>query len=168
MEKAIAALLIFAIFGFVNSLQVSDPPPPHIRIVEIKKELQSTREGEHILNKPPNSYVVVGQDIQANSKVLFECDAQYPVQWVYTGPGMPEYYTNTSSTSHTRPAEGLITRPGPLFMASLTLGLNKPIGPQDSGKYICRSLQTVDLNSFYYLYDKGKFLTCRFETFRSW
>lgn len=127
---------------------------PVIKIFEIRvvtaTKLEAGEE-EHVVDKLPNSNIVVGEDIQPNSKLIFECDARYPVQWVYQGDGMPEYSTNTTQTQNS----GGITRPDNLFAASISLGFRRPISNHDSGRYTCRSLQNPDLSVFYNLYVSG-------------
>jgi hypothetical protein len=159
-EQRIFLWAIVAIAVNIVGLSHGAQDVPTVRIVEIKTAHDDKKDGEkeHIIQKPPNSNIIIGDDIQTTSKLVFECDAQYPVQWVYNGDGMPEYSTNASSMNNVRPGAEIpnsITRPGPLFTATLSLGFSRNIGAQDSGKYTCRSLQTPTLAAFYYLYVKG-------------
>ena len=63
---------------------------PVIQIFEIRTTTSTKLElgeEEHLVQKLPNSNIIVGDmgDIQPNSKLILECDARYPVQWLYQG-----------------------------------------------------------------------------------
>ncbi|ODN01923.1 EGF, latrophilin and seven transmembrane domain-containing protein 1 [Orchesella cincta] len=110
---------------------------------------------ETVLHKPPNSQLIVGEgeEIALKSRIKLECEAGYPVQFIYTGDGMPEYTTNTSQQDNTKDVDGSsITKPRQIFEAQLFIGYARSLGYYDSGKYTCRSLQDATRASHYYLF----------------
>lgn len=66
---------------------------PIIRIIEIHSFISvklEVNEGQRVVDKPANSDIIVGngEDIDPRSKIVLECEAPYPVQWVYDGEGV--------------------------------------------------------------------------------
>jgi len=41
-----------------------------------------------VVSKAINSEVVVGKDLVKGARILLECSAPYPVQWIYSGDGV--------------------------------------------------------------------------------
>ncbi|CAL8142874.1 unnamed protein product [Orchesella dallaii] len=129
----------------------------NIELPTLRVAVYPTNSNEEIvLHKPPNSQLIVGEgeEIALKSKIKLECEAGYPVQFIYTGDGMPEYTTNTSQQDHAiKDVEGgSITKPRQIFEAQLFLGYARSLGYYDSGKFTCRSLQDATRASHYYLF----------------
>ena len=131
---------------------------PTMRLVVVPANSLNPSQDETVLHKPTNSELIMGEgeEIPLNSKLILECDASYPVQFIYTGDGMPEYATNTSQTENPNhkdsPPQLQQTKPKNLFEAKLYLGYGRPVAAYDSGKYTCRSLQDAGKASNYYLF----------------
>jgi len=63
----------------------------NIELPTLRVAVYPTNSNEEIvLHKPPNSQLIVGEgeEISLKSRIKLECEAGYPVQFIYTGDGV--------------------------------------------------------------------------------
>lgn len=82
------ALLFSGLCSFSIGYSVRNAELPVIRLAVLPAD-KPTGE-ETVLHKPSNSELIVGEDgdIPLNSLIKLECEASYPVQYIYSGDGV--------------------------------------------------------------------------------
>jgi hypothetical protein len=109
--------------GDVTSARV-----PVIKLFEV--------DGENNVIRP---YVGVDEKrseiiVEKVNNLRLECHADYPVQWIYTGSGIPLINTDISLSSSLSTTERRNNRFNLQYVASVFLG---PLKEQHTGKYLC-------------------------------
>lgn len=63
---------------------------PTLRVVVVPSSSNNPSRDEIVLHKPAGSDLIVGngEEIPVQSRLTLECDAAYPVQFIYTGDGV--------------------------------------------------------------------------------
>lgn len=82
------ALLFSGLCSFSTGYSVRNAELPVIRVAMVPAD-KPTGE-ETVLHKPSDSQLIVGEDgdIPLKSLIKLECEASYPVQYIYTGDGV--------------------------------------------------------------------------------
>lgn len=61
---------------------------PNMEIFEIIPSPDNTTEQIRLIPKRKNSEIIVGEDIDPQSRLIIKCNATFPVQIVYIGAGV--------------------------------------------------------------------------------
>ncbi|CAL8089036.1 unnamed protein product [Orchesella dallaii] len=99
---------------------------------------------------PPNSDIVVGKEIPKGTRILLECQAEFPVNWIYQGDGAPQIQTNTSipASKHNKKTK---------YSATALIGSDDGVvDAKETGEYICRNTQNPEESVRYYIFVPGK------------
>lgn len=86
--------------------------------------------------------------IENVENLRLDCTASYPVQWFYTGDGIPAYtVANKYSRNNNR---GETTSE---YMSTIVI---KPLKEYHTGRYQCTPAEYIDTRTFFYIYVPGK------------
>ncbi|CAG7827402.1 unnamed protein product [Allacma fusca] len=98
-----------------------------------------------LLDSTPNTDLLIpaNQENITERYLVLQCKAPYPIQWIYSGDGIPEYIANTSVSWAVEPHE---------FTASA--GIFR-LSEYHTGNYTCKSIQNSNWAVSYYLYITG-------------
>ncbi|ODN02991.1 Slit 3 protein [Orchesella cincta] len=97
---------------------------------------------------PPNSDIVVGKEIPKGTRILLECQAEFPVNWIYQGDGAPQMQTNTTIPASKKKAK---------YSATALIGSDDGVvDSKETGEYICRNTQNPEESIRYYIFVPGK------------
>ncbi len=86
--------------------------------------------------------------IENVENLRLDCTANYPVQWIYTGQGIPAY---TSTNKYSRKNyHGETTSE---YIATILIN---PLKEHHTGKYQCSPAEFIDGRTFFYIFVPGK------------
>jgi hypothetical protein len=103
-------------------------------------------------NKTPRPWTNINMNFETvieNVETLkLECSANHPVQWIYTGDGIPAMsLTNKYSR---------VTNAGEARTEYMAIAFINPLKEHHTGKYSCSPTQFIDDRIFFYIYVPGE------------
>lgn len=101
-KKCGAAIVLLHCIGSSIAYSVRNAEYPTLRAAVVPVNSEDPAKEELILQRPPNSQIIVGEgeEISLNSRITLECEASYPVQFVYTGDGVIYYKMISTALRH--------------------------------------------------------------------
>ncbi|KAJ6634782.1 hypothetical protein Bhyg_13361 [Pseudolycoriella hygida] len=150
---------VLCLFGIVIVVPIfaEDLSSPIIKLFEVDEYNKVIRPYERV-NKRRSE--IITEDIK---QLRLECYANYPVQWIYTGNGIPIMSTDVSVWKTLSTFEGKNDENG--YVASVFLG---PLREHHTGKYQCSRTDYVTVTPSVYVFVPGQdlFLDTQGKTIR--
>ncbi|CAG7731527.1 unnamed protein product, partial [Allacma fusca] len=108
-----------------------------------------------LITNVSDTEVVFSEDLILNDKfynqIVIFCNASYPVEWIYEGDGAPRLHTGQFRTYQ-------VFNNSATYEYSAVIALyQERYNEQQTGTYVCRSVEDEKLRVFYHLYFPGDF-----------